>query len=490
MNDECDAMHAELSRLNQHNQSLVDVLKEAREQIASLKGEVDRLTRPPEGYGVFLGRFSDGTVDVFTGGRRLRVALTGEIRADRLSRGETVMLNGAFNVVMAVGYPVTGEIWTLREVLPDGRRAVVSSSAEQEVVVYLSDALADIMLRSGDLLLVDVAARYAVERMPGSPLDRLFAPISPVTLDRVGGLAQQIEHLRDAVQVPLQHHIPGVRPARGVLLYGPPGCGKTLLAAAFANTLTQHEGHAVLVRAAELFSKYVGETEHRLRVVFGRVQELAEASMPLVVFFDDIDVILRTRTGNPDNHLSDALIPQFLALLDAAQNLDNVVVLATTSRQDLLDPAAIRPGRLDLKLYVGHPDQQAAQDILALELDADSVAAENLVRPTIEFLYSASEATRLFGVRRPDGTLDHVYYQSLASGAALASIARRARALALRRRTVDGGPYDLTATDLRTAATAEILMSREACPPLDPTACPGLQRIDRAEVDGVESRAH
>ncbi|MCW2497110.1 proteasome ATPase, partial [Jatrophihabitans sp.] len=416
---------ARIAGLNDRNERLAQTLREAKEQMISLKEEIDRLAQPPSGYGVFLEAFEDSTVDIFTSGRKLRVAVSPEVPVADLLHGQEVMLNEAMNVVAARGFERTGEVVMLKEILDGGDRALVISHSDEERVVFLADILREKPLRAGDSLLLESRSSYAYERVPKSEVEELILEEVPdIDYTDIGGLTKQIEAIRDAVELPFLHadlfREHQLRPPKGILLYGPPGCGKTLIAKAVANSLAKqvqkvHGGDEkataffLNIKGPELLNKYVGETERHIRLVFQRAREKASDGTPVIVFFDEMDSIFRTRGSGVSSDVENTIVPQLLSEIDGVESLENVIVIGASNREDMIDPAILRPGRLDVKIKIERPDAEAAGDIFAkyiltgLPIHADDLAEHGgdadatvaaMIQHTVERMYSDADENR------------------------------------------------------------------------------------------------
>jgi proteasome-associated ATPase len=368
-----------LSAVTAQNERLAQTLREARDQIMKLKEEVDRLAQPPAGFGTFIQRNEDDSVDVFTGGRKLRVNVSPAVDIDSLVKGQEVMLNEALNVVAALDFEEVGEVVMFKELLADGERALVIANADEERVVRLADPLKADTLRAGDSLLLDQRAAYAYERVPKSEVEELILEEVPdIEYESIGGLVSQIDAIRDAVELPYLHpelfRDHQLKPPKGVLLYGPPGCGKTLIAKAVANSLakkvaakTGQEGKSYFlnIKGPELLNKYVGETERHIRLVFQRAREKASHGTPVIVFFDEMDSLFRTRGSGVSSDVENTIVPQLLSEIDGVEALENVLVIGASNREDMIDPAILRPGRLDVKIKIERPDAESARDIFS-----------------------------------------------------------------------------------------------------------------------------
>ncbi|GAA0956914.1 proteasome ATPase [Virgisporangium aurantiacum] len=461
------AAQAQVSRLTENNERLVATLKEARAQIITLKEEVDRLAQPPSGYGVFLTKHDDGTADVFTGGRKLRVAVSPALDLDELQRGQEVLLNDALNVVDAFGFERAGEVVMLKELLeaPEGQkadRALVISHADEERIVYLADSLIDVPLRSGDSLMVEPRSAYAYERIPKSEVEELVLEEVPdVDYTDIGGLDRQIEQIRDAVELPFLHadlfREHQLRPPKGILLYGPPGCGKTLIAKAVANSLAKkiaerqgkekHTSYFLNIKGPELLNKYVGETERHIRLVFQRAREKAGEGTPVIVFFDEMDSVFRTRGSGVSSDVENTIVPQLLSEIDGVEGLENVIVIGASNREDMIDPAILRPGRLDVKIKIERPDAEAAKDIFSkyiltdLPLHSEDVDQNGgsrdacvaaMIQATVLRMYSETEENRFLEVTYANGDKEVLYFKDFNSGAMIQNIVDRAKKMAIK----------------------------------------------------------
>jgi proteasome-associated ATPase len=456
------AAQAQIARLTENNERLVATLKEARAQIVTLKEEVDRLAQPPSGYGVFLARHDDGTVDVFTGGRKLRVAVSPALETEELRRGQEVLLNDALNIVDALGFERVGEVVMLKEILEGGDRALVISHADEERIVHLAHTILDAPLRAGDSLMIEPRSAYAYERIPKSEVEELVLEEVPdVDYHDIGGLSSQIEMIRDAVELPFLHaelfREHKLRPPKGVLLYGPPGCGKTLIAKAVANSLAKkiaerrgeekQTSYFLNIKGPELLNKYVGETERHIRLIFQRAREKASEGTPVIVFFDEMDSVFRTRGSGVSSDVENTIVPQLLSEIDGVEGLENVIVIGASNREDMIDPAILRPGRLDVKIKIERPDAEAARDIFSkyiltdVPLHKDDVAEHGdskdatvaaMIDAVVLRMYSETEENRFLEVTYANGDKEVLYFKDFNSGAMIQNIVDRAKKMAIK----------------------------------------------------------
>jgi proteasome-associated ATPase len=459
----------QLAQAVNQNEKLTYTLREARDHIAALREEVEKLTQPPSAYGTLLGQNDDGTVDVFSGGRKMRVAVHPEIDVDSLERGHEVVLNESLNVVLTRSGELSGEVVTLKEVLEDGNRAMIVGRADEERVAELADSIKGQKLRSGDTVLMDTRSGLLLEKLPRPEVEELVLEEVPdVSYADVGGLNDQIETITDAVELPFLHHelfVEHQLPApKGILLYGPPGCGKTLIAKAVANSLAKKVAEVsgdrearsffLNIKGPELLNKYVGETERQIRLVFQRAREKSEEGWPVIVFFDEMDSLFRTRGTGISSDMESTIVPQLLAEIDGVETLKNVIVIGASNREDLIDPAILRPGRLDVKIKVERPDEAAAAQIFAryltvdLPLDAGEVetlgggdagkAVDAMIERTVEEMYRTDEMNEFLEVTYQNGDKEVMYFKDFASGAMIENIVRRAKKLAIKRFLSDG----------------------------------------------------
>jgi len=468
----------QIARLTGQNEKLSYTLREAREHIASLRDEVDKLTRAPGSYGTVVGVNADQTVDVLTNGRKIRVTAHTDVDVDHLQLGSEVMLNDALNIVLERGSDLSGEVVSLKEVLEDGIRAIVVVRGDDERVCELATAIRGMHLRSGDLLRLDSRSNLLLEKLEQPEVEHLLLQEIPnISYSDIGGLDSQIEQIADAVELPFlhadlfaEHQLPA---PKGILLYGPPGCGKTLIAKAVANSLARKvasrtgddkgRSYFINIKGPELLNKYVGETERQIRLIFERAREKSDEGWPVIIFFDEMDSMFRTRGTGISSDMESTIVPQLLAEIDGVEGLRNVIVIGATNREDLIDPAILRPGRLGVKIKIERPDANAARQIFARYLTSDlpisqseieslgggdtQVAVQQMVEQAVVEMYATTDDNRFLEVTYQNGEKEIMYFKDFSSGAMIENIVRRAKKLAIKR-LIDQGSKGICVQDL------------------------------------------
>jgi proteasome-associated ATPase len=459
----------QLSQTRSNNEKLTMTIQQTRDQIANLREEVEKLTQPPAVYGTFIAFNDDNTVDIYAQGRKMRVSILPGITTSDVHRGDEVVLNESFSVIAVRASDGQGEVVTVKDVL-DERRVLVYGRADEERVVELAQSLKETKLRAGDALLLDTRSNLLVEKIARPESEELVLEEVPdISYEDIGGLDAQIELITDAVELPYLHRalfqdyeLPA---PKGILLYGPPGCGKTLIAKAVANSLSKKvaelsgnknvRSYFLNIKGPELLNKYVGETERQIRLVFQRAREKAEEGTPVIIFFDEMDSLFRTRGTGISSDMESTIVPQLLAEIDGVESLRDVIVIGATNREDLIDPAILRPGRLDVKIKIERPNEEAAAQIFQRYLHSELPIDESIIKDlgggdrdkavrlmieqTVENMYLIDDTNRFLEVTYQGGDKEILYFKDFASGAMIENVVRRAKKLAVKREIASKG---------------------------------------------------
>ena len=460
-NDSLAEINKVVEGLQQKNSDLATLLSDAKLQLLSLRDQVEQLGAPPSGFGIFLDLYEEDA-DVLINGKKMRVTISPEIDRSQLSSGREVVLNESLNIISIHGFEIAGEIVKLKNLLDNNSRAVVIGRADEERVVRIAESLSDVSIKTGDSLLLDSKSGFVYEKIPKSEVEELVLEEVPdVNYEDIGGLGAQIEQIRDAVELPFLHkdlyaeH--QLKAPKGILLYGPPGCGKTLIAKAVANSLAKKvtektgnkdgKSYFLNIKGPELLNKYVGETERHIRLIFQRARDKASEGTPVIVFFDEMDSLFKTRGSGVSSDVENTIVPQLLSEIDGVEGLENVIVIGASNREDMIDPAILRPGRLDVKIKIQRPNAQGAAEILSKYLTSDlpineddlalhkgdrQATIKTMIDKAVEQMYTESDKNRFIEVTYVNGDKEILYFKDFSSGAMLENIVSRAKKAAIK----------------------------------------------------------
>ena len=452
----------ELMAAERRNKRLTGTLQEAKEKLQILKEKVAQLSAPPNNYGVFLGTNEDGTVDIDISGRKWRVNIDPALKVKSFAVGQEVIVNSGMNVIDIKDAERHGDVVKIKERVED-ELAIVSLRTDEERVVRIAESLKAEPLKTGDHVLLNHTTSMLMEKLPKREVeDLLLEEVPNIGYTDIGGLDTQIEAIRDAIELPYlypkEYEEFNLSPPKGVLLYGPPGCGKTLIARAVASSIAERvrkesgndeiRGYFINIKGPELLNKYVGETERKIREVFQKARDKSREGFPVIIFFDEMDSLFRSRGMGISSDMESTLVPQFLAEIDGVENLRDVIVIGASNRQDLLDPAVLRPGRLDIKIKIDRPNLDGAKDIFAIyltpdlpfaekvcqEFDRDTQAvATHFIDEAVRDMYATTDENRFIEVTYARGERETLFFKDFVSGAMIENIVSRAKKAAIKR---------------------------------------------------------
>lgn len=498
-NDNRRNMDRQLRVAGERNQKLVNALTKTKNEMEHLRLALSQDVAPPlnsalvisvQGGAMTYHDLAEGKtpaefeehLDVLLGGRLVRITASPLLSLSKVKPGMTVLLNENTQAVLSLGFEGYGDVVTIREVL-DREHVVVDMPNQLKAVARISGALDADTLTTGDSVTYDSRLQMVTSLVPSTDAQELVLEEVPdITYSNIGGLSSQIALMRDAVELPFLH--PEVyrehelTPPKGILLYGPPGNGKTLIAKAVANSLaaraaelsgkSQKTGYFLNIKGPELLDKYVGETERQIRDIFSAAREKAQAGNPVVVFFDEMESLFRTRGTGRSSDVETTIVPQLLAEIDGVESLDNVIVIGATNREDMIDPAVLRPGRLDVKIRINRPDREGAREIFALYLTeglpindeevnragSKQVAIETMIETVVEALFSAEPKNRYIRVDLKNGVSRWLTRGDFLSGAVVRNIVDHAKKQAIKS-FLAGGAKGITTQHLLEAARVE-----------------------------------
>ena len=484
-----------LSQLRRQLQEDQITFQEARKTIVELEGALEKVTAPANRIATYLGAPNEGIAYISIGGSDYYTNVDPRVDIGSLKVGTRVLVNEAYAVVGDLGYSPSGPVSKVIDILSDGRLRVGQEHGLQAVVLERSSTLREVPLKVGEDIRIDPSYKVALERLTTPETkDYYLEDVPELPWNKIGGQQEAIQAIKDTIEMPALHPELFKRyqysTPKGFLLYGPPGCGKTLIGKATAynlvRQLNEESGEGLKecfmhVKGPEILNMWLGESERIVREIFARAREKRKEGFLPVVFIDEAESVLGTRRAIRSHNIANTVVPMFCSEMDGIESLQDVILILASNRPDLIDPAILRPGRIDRKIKVKRPDKAAALDIFGIymttelpvhpeALDAHQGDAAAAVRAMLERaneeLFAHREDTAFLEVTLRSGRRDILHRGDLASGAIIASIVQRAKESAIKRAIATGVEGGISAEDLTEAVVTEY-GENEIFPPTD-----------------------